>query len=479
MKTRVPLLIVVLSCLSFFAKAESNGYKISVELKNYDQSETYLGYHLGDKQYLKDTAQVDKSGKFVFKGEEELAPGMYLIVMPPDNKFIQVLINKEEQYLHIFADVNDPIKSIEVDGSEDNIIFYKYLNFLNEKRAEANKLNLQIDSLSDEATKKDVNTALGKLDDEVSAYMNRLISKYPNTFTAKIIYAGKEIEIPDFSDTPEKDLQKKRYLYYREHYFDNIDMADPRMLRSPNLYPKIDNYLKKLTVPHPDSINSSIDRILSLLKPCEESFKYYLVHLLNTYAKDKHVGMDAVYVHIVEKYYEGGKAPWTDEEQLAKIVANAKTLKPILIGKEAPNLLFQTRDNKPFKIHDFKKPYAILIFWAPDCGHCKKTMPILIDFYESYKDKVDVLAICSKLTDKVKTCWEYIDENELNYGLIHLVDPYMRSRFKSVYDVKTTPMTYILDKDHIIRSKRIGIEQFGEVMDQIILEDQKKMEEGQ
>ena len=45
--------------------------------------------------------------------------------------------------------------------------------------------------------------------------------------------------------------------------------------------------------------------------------------------------MDAVYVHIVKNYYAKGLAPWTEEDQLKKIVKNAEKLEPLLIGKTA------------------------------------------------------------------------------------------------------------------------------------------------
>ena len=46
--------------------------------------------------------------------------------------------------------------------------------------------------------------------------------------------------------------------------------------------------------------------------------------------------MDAVYVYLVENYYATGQAAWTEEEQLKKIIDNATTLQPLLVGKIAP-----------------------------------------------------------------------------------------------------------------------------------------------
>ena len=153
--------------------------------------------------------------------------------------------------------------------------------------------------------------------------------------------------------------------------------------------------MEKLTPQHPDSMIQSIDYLLEEMKSSEETFKFYLIHFLNKYAGSKVVGMDKVYVHLAENYYCKGLAPWTDEEQLAKICDNARRLKPILIGKKARNITGKDKDGKSHNLLDSKTDYTILYFWAPDCGHCKKMTPFLIDFHEKFKSKsVSIMTIC-------------------------------------------------------------------------------------
>lgn len=148
-------------------------------------------------------------------------------------------------------------------------------------------------------------------------------------------------------------------------------MTDPRLLRTPFLFERIDYYIQKLNVQHPDSLSKAVDFVLQKVRPAEDTYKYYLIHFLNFYAKSNIVGMDAVYVHLVDKYYATKKAPWTDSAQLVKITENANELKPTLIGKIAPNVQLERRDGVKFKLHDIKSEYTILYFWAYDCGHCK------------------------------------------------------------------------------------------------------------
>ena len=136
---------------------------------------------------------------------------------------------------------------------------------------------------------------------------------------------------PEFKGL-EAEIQKQKWEYYKNHYFDNINLVDSRLLRTPFFYNKVEDYLDKLTVQHPDSIITAVDLLLNKMKPSKENFKNFTVIFLNKYAKSKIVGMDAVYVHIVNNYYATGDADWIEQEQLNKILENANTLKPILIG---------------------------------------------------------------------------------------------------------------------------------------------------
>jgi len=120
----------------------------------------------------------------------------------------------------------------------------------------------------------------------------------------------------------------------------------------------------------------------------------------------------------------------------------------------------------------------VLFFWDPECGHCKKAAPFMVEFTKKFKDRgVKVFAVCTATGDKAGDCGKSIEEKGFNNGLfINTYDPYLQSRFKQLYDVRVTPQIFILDRKHEILMKRIGAEQLNEVMEQVIKfqEDKKK-----
>ncbi len=464
--------------------SQKTGYQIKVKIDGFQQKEAYLGYYFGDKQYLKDTAFVEADGRFYFEGNEKLTGGMYLLVLPPDNQFVQLLLDDDNQWFSMETKLTDLAGSIKITGSEDNKRFYDYLKFISDRRPKADELKKQLDEAKDDEKKKTkIEEKIKVLDDEVMDYQKNLVAQYPKSMTALVIKANMPLDPPKFEgEQKEKELQS--FYWMRAHWFDNFDLADPKLVRTPFLFPKVDHFINKMTVQHPDSLNIAIDRVLEKMRPAEDNFKFYLIHFLNLFAKSNIVGMDAVYVHIAQKYYKTGLAPWTEEDQLKKIIENADRLDPLLIGKVAPNIEMQTQKGDKIWLHDFQSPLTVLFFWDPDCGHCKKSMPEMVKFAKDYKDKgLAVFAICTSLATRddagnltmkeVDKCWSTISEREMDV-FFNAVDPYHRSRYKTIYDIKTTPQIYVLDKDKTILSKRLGAEQLPEVVDHIIQVQKEK-----
>jgi thiol-disulfide isomerase/thioredoxin len=448
-----------------YASTPGTGYRIEVAIQNFKGDTLKLGYYFGKSQYLKDTALLDQ-GKFVFEGTEALPPGVYLIVIPPDNKFVHVLISEEQQRFSVSIDLDQIVASAKFKGSTENEIYYDYLRELEKRRPRAEELKKLM--VEDSLKKETYQAELAVIDKEVEKVQADVLKKYPDTFTAMLIKANQELDVPDYTDLTEEARKIKQYEYYRAHYFDHFSLNDPRAMRSGLMHQKIDFFLQKLTYQVPDSQSVAMDYLLGLMNNNPEAFQYYLVHFLNESAKSKRMGMDAVYVHLIDKYYAKGAATWMEKEQLDKIIAQAETLRPILIGKTAPDMLFYKEDGTSVSIHSIKAEYTVLFFWDPECGHCKKSIPSIIEFYKNYKDKgVELLAICTKTGADISSCWSTIKERGMDIW-VNAADQYLRNRYKTIYDVKTTPQIFILDKDKKIIVKKIAGEDLATVMEDVL-----------
>lgn len=458
---------VLMLLLSLVVAAQ---HEVVFEVDNYDNDTLIIGNYYANRQVVVDTLLRSDNGKkatFKLSGRNHLPPGMYLVVTRPGGDYAQFFVPVDDQDFTVMLDGKN-LADVKFKGSEENERFYKYLSYLSDKRSQVEPLNAKITE-AEEAGKADekAQAKLDKINDEVEVEQRRNIAANPVGPFAHLLKANLAADIPDFEGS-EEDKQMALYLWYRDHYFDNVDLGDSLNLRMPFLHQRVDYYYNNLTPMNPDSIARSIDYMLGLMEPSPPTYRYYLSYFYNDVVKKRLVGMDAVIVHLVEKYYANGKAPWLSKESYDKITDNAYRLKGTLIGKQAPDVELYREDGSPWQLYKDSSEWTVLVFWAPDCGHCTKAMPDVMAFHDKWKDRgVNVVGICTKTGKKYETCWPGVKEKKIE-NLLNLGDQYMKSKYKLKFDVRQTPKIYILDKDKYIRMKDVPASSLDEIMDEVI-----------
>ena len=441
------------------SSAPDPAYRFEVTIADFSDSLLYLGYPYGDKKYIQDTARNGKGKTFAFEGDEPLTGGLYFIYSPK-NIYFDIVV--AEPRFSLQTDTLDLIGNLKVSGSAENELFFKFQHFMRDRQKAARELSEQLKRLEGQPGAEEVRKHLERMDKEVKAKREELITQNSDLFAAKFIRSTMDVEVPD----PPRDAEGNeidpnfRYHYYKAHYFDNFDFSDERILRTPNFYDRMTNYLEKFTVKHPDSIIRSARVIIDKSRANREVFRYCLVTITNQYETSNIMGMDAVFVDLAENYYLKGDAWWADSSLIAKIDKRVSELKPNLIGNRAPSLQLVDTLMRPFSLQGIKSDFTVLYFYDPDCGHCKKKTPELLRLYdEKLKPQgVEVIAVCTD-TDAEK--WKkYVRENGIS--VLNGADPQYRSNFRFEYNINTTPKIYIVDANKRIIAKNLDIEQIEE-----------------
>ncbi|MFI5149410.1 MAG: thioredoxin-like domain-containing protein [Bacteroidia bacterium] len=464
------LLLGIVLCSSPLLHA-GNTYEIKVKVKELKDSTCNLANYYGDKQYIIDTAKADKNGVLVFDGKKKLDPGMYMVVMSK-KKLFDLLVMENDQHFMLETDTADYNGHMKVTGSAENKLFFEYLNWLSQKQKQAEKCRSRYKVIKE--TNKDsaklIENTLQGLDKEVKAYMNDFRTRNPNSFTAKFLKATLDIEIPEIPVMPNGRKDSTfAYHFAKAHYFDNIDMADERLLRTPIYFPKIKGYLENMTLQMPDSLAKEGDVIISKAKGNKETFKFCVYYMISNYEASKVMGFDAIFVHEALKYYATGQAYWSDAAQVRKIVERAHQLDSILIGKPAPELVMQdtlvglTNDFNTYALRSTKAKYTILYFWDPDCGHCQKETPKLLELYHKIKTRRNVEIYAVGCVSELPPWRKYIREHKLDW--INVVDAFNKNHYKHKYDIYSTPVIYILDEHKKIIAKRLETEQIDDFLE--------------
>jgi len=470
-KSGIKILLSIISVIIIGSEVYADGYRIQLKINGIRDTTVILAYYSGDKQYAKDTIRINKKGIGIIEGEEKLHGGIYLVVFPNMNYF-EMLIS-DEQNFSVETDTSDLLNSMKFTGSPENESFYQYQRYMKNQRDRSNELQKRLKENKDNAdSAKIIKEQLKQLDKEVKETMKKIVKDNPNTFLGNFIKALIRPEIPEFEideNVSNKDSLKWIYgfRYNKEHYLDNIDFSDERLLRTPIFHNKINDYFTKNLYQIPDSIMPEVEKVIEKARANEEVFKYVLNYLLNHFLSSKIMGLDEVFVNIAEKYYLSGQATWVDSTSLSKISEKVMKLKPNLIGNIAPDLLMATSTGEYAYLHQVNAKYTILYFWEPNCGHCKEETPKLHKIYENFKDKgVEVFAV---YTQYKKEEWlNYINEHGLNW--INTFDPYHSTNFRNLYDVYSTPVMYVLNEKKEIIAKRISTESLEKMLNKYLNE---------
>jgi hypothetical protein len=135
--------VVLLSIWSIFSFSQlKSGYEIEITIRGLKDSTVFLAYHLGDKQYIKDTIKLDNAGHGKVIGQEALPQGIYMIVLP-GRKYFEMLISKDQRF-SINCAYNDYFNTLKFTGSAENTAFVEYQNKLMKMQQQAGSIAKRI-----------------------------------------------------------------------------------------------------------------------------------------------------------------------------------------------------------------------------------------------------------------------------------------------------------------------------------------------
>ncbi|PKQ64192.1 hypothetical protein BZG02_05035 [Labilibaculum filiforme] len=450
-------------CLLSSFTGNAQKYDINVNLIGSTDSVAYLAHYFDGRIFADDTTRLE-NGKGLFAKNKLLDEGIYVIYLP-SQKYFDLLIGKDQEF-SITADPLNFIETIQISGSKESVAFHEFQKFMKSQNENSKKLQEAYAANKDnEKEKKKYQEAYKQADIDVRAYIQKLNQEYTNgSFVSKFAQLTLAPKVPDFSleipeSTPDRDqkINKKSYLYNKAHYFDYVDFTDERFLRTPILKNKLEFFYEKILVQSPDTIVKEATALIEKSRTDEVFYQYLVQYSLNYAVKSKIMGMDAAFVHLAKKYYLSGEANWADSTLLANIRERVIKLQYNLIGMKAQDLKMETPEGEFVSLHEIDAPFTILYFWEPDCGHCKTITPKLkTEILDKYKQKgVKVFAVC---TQNEKKEWENFIADKNLFDFINCYDPHYQTNFRIYYDVFSTPIIYLLDKDKKIIAKRLDVE---------------------
>jgi thiol-disulfide isomerase/thioredoxin len=459
MKKAIILFFGLLNIFFKLQAQENKGYDIKVKINGVEPGKNiHLAHYYGYNQYIKvDSAKLE-NGFFHFEGNEPLKGGVYLIVLNAD-KYYDILVSGTEKSFEVEADTSDFVGTVKFKNSKENDILYGYRKFLSSKSQEAMAIQKAMQVQNDPSATAINREKMKNLQDEVSLYMKDVVTKNEKTFAGKIIKVNMEPELPKEAPMLANGKRDSTYLFnlYKKKYFENLDFADDRMLRTPFLHSKVEKYFKDLVYQITDSVKVDADKVLKLAKQNQDTYRFVLWLLTNKYENTEIVGLDGVFLHLAENYYLKD-AVWLDSTQRAKFQERVAILKPLETGRVVPSLILSDSLGVEYNVMSGKAKYTILYFYSPDCGHCKDHAPELVKYNDEHLSKgIEILNI--EVDHNLEKMKKFVNTYKTG-KMRNLWDSKNRYYFRNYFDVYSTPTSYILDSQKRIIGKRIPINEW-------------------
>lgn len=456
-----------LFALLMMLASASFAYNITIKINKAPNTKFFLGYYYGDKQYIRDSATTDKSGTMVFKGPEKLQGGIYLIATTEKALLFDFVVT--EQNFTLETDTLDYTGHMKVKGSPENSTFFEYSAFtgkISEEISPLEKGYRAAKEKNDTTEMRVYREKIGVVEKKLTDYRTNIINTKPSFLLAKTFKMMRDPEIPE---VPTLSNGRKdslfTYNYYKDHYFDNFDFSDDRLVYTPVFGSRLEYYITKVIPQIPDSINKAADNIvkLALKYKSKEISKWCIFWITNHYETSQYMGMDAVFVHMAKNYYADSTiAYWVDETLRYQILDKVSKTENNLLGLVGPNLIMPDTGWTMRELHKIKAKYTMVIFWDATCGRCKEEMPRLKELYDKLNKEntpegkfFEVYAV--SLTTIAEDWKKYVADNKLKW--INVSDLYNNTKFRKLYDVYSTPVIYLLGKDKKILAKRLSVEQ--------------------
>lgn len=375
-----------------------------------------------------------KNGEFSFELDSSVTKGMYRLVyaLPQEEYNFDVIYNASEDVELSF----DQEVGVSYTKSNENILINSYTNDM----AEISRL------IGDNYRAEVVDTlTITTLFIKQAELQNQFEKNAEGTIAEAFIKANKPYIPSDYEGVNSyiKNLKK--------HYFDYVNFNDLTLQSSNFLSDRIGNYVFGMTDKDMDANEAyhlNIDNVFNAMRASDLTIKKML--LTDLWQQMVDISLENIANYISDNYL----LALAEEDKDTELASELNKFKRISIGVTAPDFSLETTLNDvttktTLSDLDIAEQY-IVVFWSSGCSHCLKEIPQLQEFIKTQQDNnIQVIAI--GLEDEPYN-WERL---VLNYPeFIHVLGlGKWTNKLGYLYNVRSTPTYFLLDKDKKIIAK--------------------------
>lgn len=333
------------------------------------------------------------------------------------------------------------VKSASIEGATSSVSFLAYQQYVDNKQLSAN---------------------------EHTAFLNNILSQ---TSDSDFLYLVAKALTPvkRYEQLPIMMQSGSIVDYNVSHYWDNVDLLDERINRTPFIIAYYDRYLKYTIPAQPEYMVHKLIPFFESIKQNTAFFEHAISKTLSFAVEDKIMGIDLLGYQLISKYYLSGAFGSLPPKQKDMLEDYVKHTKNCLLGNVAKEIRLTSwlQEEGEVSLLNIASPYVLVVFWEPDCEYCKEIIPHLRDdIYQKYANRG--LSIFAVNTQREYEVWQsYILDNQLT-DWTHGYLPVGTTNFMTDYGVQGTPYMFLLDTDKRILAKNVKLEFLDQMLTQLL-----------
>ncbi len=445
MQKRIGILFWVL--LPIFSNAQ---FLLKIKAVNTTDSIGYLRASLfDDRNFIpKDTLDLTKSIQTI-RNSKSIVGGIYFIYFPKSKQKIQfILEDKDTTTLEISG--TDYLQSAKINKAKNQaLLAYQRLEKSLSNYDSSYAAELKLGKKFSQAQK----AAYFKIKtDSLIAFRKAKLKLFKPSDAIHIYFST--------LNTLDENVPNKRDFAARDAFLKKFDLNEPKLFFTPTMKQIVVEYLSFYPL-QGDTLTNGLDEVFKKLLCTNKAYSFVFDYFTKVFKNREVLNNTGGYAYLIEKYVKNNSCAFLDKNNKQAFLNELTQLQAQQINAPVMNVILDDTLGAKKDLHAFAKNYnyTVLIFFDPNCEHCKVEVPKMDSTIEFLEKELMVtigkFAVCNA-SNIPKSEWkDFINQYQLNNQYEHVLindDIELRKAF----DAFTNPLFFLIDKEATLLAKKIS-----------------------
>ena len=388
----------------------------------------------GSDHHPIDSVRIAHDGTYRFPHRPEAA-GFYQLSIH-DTDRVDIIISPADGDMELDLDGLPLQRHVRVVRSAENQRLWAYKSLSRELQAVQATATKELQHITptDTVRMNEVNAVVRRAEDVKNDYLERVRQEAPTSYFALVVGADKALD----------GVVRKGPMDVAAVF----DFSDPRLLRSAVYDRAIMTFLMNINAVSEDQFLVGSDTLMALAARDIECSAYMMEHLLDLFSV---YGPQRAVHHILDRYVVPRGATG---DLPAGLRSKVEDLLKVAVGAIGYDVNLNDHGTRiPLSRLCAKARYTVLFFYSSTCEHCHAQMPVLKEMYNSIA-RTDLGIIGVALDADSAEFKQCIADEGIPWPSFSEFNGWGSVAAK-VYQVKATPMLFVLDRERRIVMKPV------------------------